>query len=1072
MSFPYLLTSFSYLPAGDLVYLTYLGVFAAAALGCLVGVWRARQVGPQGVRRGLVGLLLASGLWALAHVGMLLASSFWEKTAFYTTGLIVGFGTVFAWFWLCSAFSGRSLHRRRAVWWGAAAVFALVTATKLTNLWHGFYFSAEWAAVPFRHLEVDHHVFYWLTAAFSYVLAGVGFFMLAEPLRRVKFGTGRLAALFGLTALPLGANAAGYAGPWFLNLSHEPVGVAAFTLGALFVSRGRLEEAARLGEVLQASRREKPALILSDEERIRNYNRQAAELFPALEEEEAIGRELETVLPSLRKALSDGSEPSVADVQVLKTEAPKTESSETGGSEGAEARYFQPVETTFRRSTGRLVVLTDVTERELRRRGREARLEAISRSMPGMAFEFRAGSGEDQSGGERSVEFVGAAAEDLLGLSSGPEGISSGSEERYDRFVGRIPTPSREAFVRSVEEAIGGRSRWRKEFPFDRPDGERIWLFGSAEPEVRGTPDGEEVVFRGIFIDITERKRREQDLKESRRKLRKEKRRVQSITENVSDGIYRSTAEEGIVYANQAFAEMFGYRDLGELRAAGPEALYANPGRREELIEMENREGQLHQEEVRYRRKDGTTFIGLLNTQRVEGEDQEKTYFDGAVTNITERKRHEQKLRRRREDIEALYDATRSLLRAGGRGEVHDRIHAVLRRVFDYGLINKYLGRETIRAVQTDQSGDAGLLPLTAGSASGDSIVAQVLRDGETVVAEDLGGRESDIDYGALRSAAGVPVGERGVIIVGQAEETSFDCFNLRLIEVLADYTALVLGRLGHEEELIEAKQEAEEANQMKSAFLANMSHEIRTPLTSILGFAEAIEEETEGLEPPVEAGDLRPLGTFAGLIQRGGRRLMETLTGILTLSELEAGEMELEVGPVDLGAQACRVAEELRPKAEEKGLALEAAEGGIHGGGGAGERPWALADEGGVQIVLQNLLSNAIKYTEEGEVVVRAYQDEEAAVLEVEDTGIGMEPEVAEGLFEPFRQASEGMSREYEGIGIGLTIMRKAIGQMDGSIEVTTEKGEGSRFTVRLPKASGKTGGKNEAGQSQLCYS
>ena len=1064
MNFPYLLTSFSYLPTGDPAYLAYLGVFAAVALGCLVGVWQARQVGPQGVRRGLVGLLLASGLWALAHVGMLLAPSFWGKTAFYTVGLTVGFGTVFAWFWLCSAFSGRSLHRRRAVWWGAAAVFALVTATKLTNPWHGFYFSAEWAAVPFRHLEVDHHVVYWLTAAFSYVLAGVGFFMLAEPLRKVKVGTGRLAALLGLTALPLGANAAGYAGPWFLNLSHEPVGVAAFALGALFVSRGRLEEAARLGGVSQTCQREKPTLILSDEERVRNYNRQAADLFPALEEEKAVGRELGTVLPSLRETLSGGSEPGVADVQVLETEAPKTESSETNGSGEAESRHFQPVETTFRRGAGRLVVLTDVTERELRRRGQEARLEAISRSMPGMAFEFRAGPGEDQSGGERSVEFVGAAAEDLLGLSLGPEGISSGSEEWYDRFVGRIPTPSREAFVRSVEEAIGGRSRWRKEFPFDRPDGERIWLFGSAEPEVRGTPDGEEVVFRGIFIDITERKRREQDLKESRRELRKEKRRVQSITENVSDGIYRSTAEEGIVYANQAFVEMFGYRDLGELRAAGPEALYVNPGRREELIEKENREGRLHQEEVRYRRKDGTTFIGLLNTQRVEGEDQEKTYFDGAVTDITERKRHEQKRRRRREDIEALYDATRSLLRAGDRGEVHDRIHAVLRKVFDYGLINKYLDRETIRAVQTDHSGDAELLPLTAGSASGDSIVAQVLRDGETVVAEDLGGLESDIDYGALRSAAGVPVGERGVIIVGQAEETSFDCFNLRLIEVLADYAALVLGRLGREEELIEAKTEAEEANQMKSAFLANMSHEIRTPLTNILGFAEAIEEETEGLEPPVGAGDLRPLGTFAGLIQRGGRRLMETLTGILTLSELEAGEMELEAEPVDLGAQACRVAEELRPKAEDEGLALtvEALEAGEGAPLPAGERPWALADEGGVQIVLQNLLSNAIKYTEEGEVVVRAYQDEEAAVLEVEDTGIGMEPEVAEGLFEPFRQASEGMSREYEGTGIGLTIMRKAIGQMDGSIEVTTEKGEGSRFTVRLPKASGKTGREN----------
>nr|WP_272508117.1 histidine kinase dimerization/phospho-acceptor domain-containing protein [Salinibacter ruber] len=75
---------------------------------------------------------------------------------------------------------------------------------------------------------------------------------------------------------------------------------------------------------------------------------------------------------------------------------------------------------------------------------------------------------------------------------------------------------------------------------------------------------------------------------------------------------------------------------------------------------------------------------------------------------------------------------------------------------------------------------------------------------------------------------------------------------------------------------------------------LANMSHEIRTPLTSILGFAEAIEEETQGLEPPVKTGDIEPLGKFAGLIQRSGQRLMETLTGVLNLSRLESGEMNL----------------------------------------------------------------------------------------------------------------------------------------------------------------------------------
>jgi len=265
--------------------------------------------------------------------------------------------------------------------------------------------------------------------------------------------------------------------------------------------------------------------------------------------------------------------------------------------------------------------------------------------------------------------------------------------------------------------------------------------------------------------------------------------------------------------------------------------------------------------------------------------------------------------------------------------------------------------------------------------------------------------------------------------------------------------------RKEQERTLVEAKREAEAANRMKSAFLATMSHEIRTPLTSILGFAEAIEEETEGLQAPaekataektpVERGDLSSLGQFAGVIQRSGKRLMKTLTGVLNLSRLEAGEMNLVSKPVDLAEQANEVAEELRPQAEEKGLRLQVQNG---------EEPtWAQADEGGVQIVLRNLLSNAIKYTEAGSVEVRAYEEEEEAVLEVEDTGIGMSASQVEDLFEPFRQESEGVAREYEGTGLGLAVTREAAQQMGGRVEVETQKGEGSRFTVRLPRADAR---------------
>ncbi|MCS3649529.1 PAS domain S-box-containing protein [Salinibacter ruber] len=234
------------------------------------------------------------------------------------------------------------------------------------------------------------------------------------------------------------------------------------------------------------------------------------------------------------------------------------------------------------------------------------------------------------------------------------------------------------------------------------------------------------------------------------------------------------------------------------------------------------------------------------------------------------------------------------------------------------------------------------------------------------------------------------------------------------------------------------SKLEAEEASRMKSAMLANMSHEIRTPLTGIIGFAEAIGDEIDG-----DGG----VAHFADLIEDSGRRLLDTLDAVLNLSKLEAGQMTLASRPIDLADQARQVAREFAAEADESGLALEV----------EAEEAGARADEGGLQIVLQNLLSNAIKYTEEGTVQVRTYREDGEAVLQIEDTGIGMDPAVAESLFEPFRQGSEGLSREYEGTGIGLAVTKKATEQMGGSIDVETEKGEGSTFTARLPAADRK---------------
>ncbi|PSQ83927.1 MAG: histidine kinase, partial [Bacteroidetes bacterium QH_2_63_10] len=110
--------------------------------------------------------------------------------------------------------------------------------------------------------------------------------------------------------------------------------------------------------------------------------------------------------------------------------------------------------------------------------------------------------------------------------------------------------------------------------------------------------------------------------------------------------------------------------------------------------------------------------------------------------------------------------------------------------------------------------------------------------------------------------------------------------------------------------------------------------------------------------------------------------------------------------------------------------------------------------DAEGLRVVLRNLLSSAIKYTEHGGTAwVRTRADDEWALLKVEDTGIGMDPEQTDELFEAFTQESEGLARENEGTGLGLAVCRRAVEEMGGSIAVDTQKGEGSCFTVRLPK-------------------
>ena len=548
--------------------------------------------------------------------------------------------------------------------------------------------------------------------------------------------------------------------------------------------------------------------------------------------------------------------------------------------------------------------------------------------------------------------------------------------------------------------------------------------------------NGEVSGIQGFARDITNRMKAEQELLESKEML-------DSINRNIKEGIFRFKPDEGMIYANDALARIFRYTDAESVTAYSlPDFFVNNSEVLSILKELDGQESIINRE-VHLKRRDGSRLWGLMSLTAVTDKNGKVQYFDGALTDITERKQAEfvrSALYRIAEKTSELEDIGTYL------SEIHSIVEELMparnffvarvnaeRTVLDFSYYVDEYGQPKMR-----EHFGRGVTEFVIEQESPELLTASDLREMADEGAIEVIGKlpESLLSVPILTADQVL-----GVITVQDYHgDHIYTTRDKEILTFVAQHLATALQRIQYEDNLLKSKEEAEAANRAKSIFLANVSHELRTPLNSIIGFSRRILRRSAG-----KIGDRSEQALE--VVQRNAQNLLQLINDLLDFSKIEAGKMHYNMQKVEVRELVENTLAELEPLASAKNLDV------IHTDS---DSYFVNADPVRLKQVLLNIIGNAIKFTDDGSVEVTLSPVEtrgnELLQITVTDTGPGIPKEKLRSIFDVFEQVDHSNENQKGGTGLGLSISERIMNDMNGQIMAESELGEGTTFRIQLP--------------------